>query len=361
MTRALASAFAERGCDVTILSFDDLPTHLQGKKAQVAFPWFVAHSVSRSKTAFDVLDLSSGDGWRLDQTRFPGSLLVFRSHGLEHVADSRRRAAAQRREVELSWKYGLYHGGWRLREVAIALRNADLALLLNNADRDYAVANLGVSMGRTEVVPNGLPRAFLGQTLPAQPAVTECLRIAMIGSYLPRKGYGFALGPLRRLMERYPTLGVGFFGIGIGNGAAIRSQLGEFSAARVRITEEYAHHDLPALLTGFDIILFPSLSDGFGMAAVEGMSCGLALITTPLCGLAERLTNGYDAIIIPPASEKAIEAAVERLITDPPLLQRLRKAGLAQAQSLSWESVAREQLGLYARHLAKKRTLASES
>ena len=345
---------------MTTLSFDDMPHYLQGKKAQVAFPWFVARFLARTTRTFDILDLSSGDGWRLDRGRFSDSLIVFRSHGLEHVAASRRRAAAQRQELALSWKYGLYHGGWRLHEVASSLRNADLALFLNNADRDYAVINLRASLEHAEVVPNGLPRAFLGQTLPTQPAVTECLRIAMIGSYLPRKGYGFALGPIRRLMRRYPTLGVGFFGIGNGNGAAIRSQLGEFPAARVRIIEQYAHEELPALLSGFDILLFPSLSEGFPMAAVEGMSCGLALITTPLGGLADRLTNGYEAIIIPPADETAIEAAVDRLMTDPPLLQQLREAGMAKAQSLSWESVACEQLELYARHLAEKRNLASE-
>jgi glycosyltransferase involved in cell wall biosynthesis len=356
VTRQLARAFSRQGHDVTVLSFDDMPRRLQGKEkhAHIAFPWFVARHLQRHAREYDVLDLSSGDGWRLSPAKFRRSLLVFRSHGLEHTAAEQLRAAARLGEVKLSWKYPLYHGGWRLHEVALSLRRADLALFLNQADRDVAVSRLKIDPVRCEVVPNGLPASFLGQPVSAAPDPGAPVRIAMVGSFLQRKGFAYALGALGRLLARCQDLEVCFFGVGKGNSAPIAAGLGGAGVDRVQIVESYAHEQLPALLGTFHVLLFPSLAEGFGMAALEAMACGLALITTSV-GLAERLRDGSEAMIIPPANEAAIEHAIEALLLDRALLQRLREAGQAKAQSFSWDAIARDQLNLYAHRLGEKR------
>lgn len=354
VTRQLARAFSRQGHEVTVLSFEDMPRRFQGKGAQVAFPWFVARYMRRQAREYDVLDLSSGDGCRLKPSDYKQSLMVFRSHGLEHVAAEQRRAAARRGGIKLSWKYPLYHGGWRLHEVAQSLRVADLALFLNQGDRDFAISRLKVDLARCEIVPNGLPAAFLNQPLSDVTDASEPLRVAMIGGFLQHKGFSYAFGALGRLLKRYSALEVGFLGVGKGNTARIEAELGDAGSARVKIVETYVHEDLPELLQDYHVLLFPSLAEGFGMAALEGMACGLALITTSAVGLAERLRDGYEAMIIPPANETAIEHAIEALLNDRALLQRLREAGKMKAQAFSWDRIARDQLALYAQRLAEK-------
>jgi glycosyltransferase involved in cell wall biosynthesis len=72
-------------------------------------------------------------------------------------------------------------------------------------------------------------------------------------------------------------------------------------------------------------------------------------------GVPERLQDRREAMIIPPANEAAIEHAIEALLDDRALLQHLREAGQAKAQSFSWDSIARDQLALFAQRLGEKR------
>lgn len=354
VTKQLAGAFSRQGHDVTVLSFEDIPRRFQGKAAQLVFPWVVARHIDRQARRYDVLDLSSGDGCRLNPDKHKRSLIVFRSHGLEHVAADQAHAAAQRGELKLSWKYPIYHGGWRLHEVARSLRMSDLGMFLNLFDCDFAIRRLKVDPARCVIVPNGLPTTFLQQPLSVAPEANVPFRVAMIGGFLQGKGFSYAFGAFARLFERYSSLEVGFLGVGKGNASRIEEELGEAGHGRVKIVENYAHEHLPRLLRDYHVLLFPSLAEGFGMAALEGMACGLALITTSVVGLAERLQNWHDAIIIPPADEAAIEHAIEALLNDRSLLQHLREAGQAKAQSFSWDSIARDQLALYAQRLEEK-------
>jgi glycosyltransferase involved in cell wall biosynthesis len=62
------------------------------------------------------------------------------------------------------------------------------------------------------------------------------------------------------------------------------------------------------------------------------MACGLAAVVSRIPWVADRLEDGVNAIIIPPKDQVAIESAIQRLIEDPALLKKLRKAGYEFAQ-----------------------------
>ena len=68
--------------------------------------------------------------------------------------------------------------------------------------------------------------------------------------------------------------------------------------------------ELQAHYSKADLLLFPTLGDGFGLVMQEAMSCGLPVVTTPCGGGPECITDGVDGWLIPPRS---IDAIVERL------------------------------------------------
>jgi glycosyltransferase involved in cell wall biosynthesis len=78
------------------------------------------------------------------------------------------------------------------------------------------------------------------------------------------------------------------------------------------------------------------------LALPEAMACGLAPVTTATPGAMEIVRDGHDAIMIPPRDSQAIEQALERLISDRPYLERLRRNAYATAQRYSWTRIARE-------------------
>jgi hypothetical protein len=150
--------------------------------------------------------------------RNPGirPLLVTRSHGLEHVMHLEILAEARQGNLDLSWKYPLYHGGLRLWEVAQSLRDCDLALLLNQYDADYATNQLGVDPNRVRVVANGIPEAFLNLLLTPTPSDRDgALRIAQVGSYIPRKGIGYGVPAVNQILQQHPNVMMSFFGNGM--------------------------------------------------------------------------------------------------------------------------------------------------
>jgi hypothetical protein len=137
-TWQLGQEYQKLGHEVQYYTFDNLPDKLSGLVKSIMFPGFVASQISAlvKKQAVDVVDASTGDAWiwakMRRSSRENSPLLVTRSHGLEHSMHLENLEEARRGNLHLSWKYPLYHGGFRLWEVATSIRYADLVLLLNH-------------------------------------------------------------------------------------------------------------------------------------------------------------------------------------------------------------------------------------
>ncbi len=98
--------------------------------------------------------------------------------------------------------------------------------------------------------------------------------------------------------------------------------------------------DLPALLSAAEVLLFPSLFEGFGLPVLEAMACGTPVITSTTSSLPE--VAGDAAVMVEPTDEAQIEAAMRLLLTQPVLRAALRERGFAQAARFTWERGAAE-------------------
>jgi glycosyltransferase involved in cell wall biosynthesis len=349
-TMELARAYEAEGHAVRVMSYDDLPARVRGLAQEVAFPAFLAGWLRRQdgRHAIDVIDASTGDAWLWKAvTNGNGPVLVTRSHGLEHLAHAERVEEARATGTKLSWKYPLYRGGFRLWEVAASLRRADLTFFLNRYDRDYAVSRLRVPGERAHIVRNGVAAYFLnrgGRDL-GRP-VAGPLRIAMIGSYISRKGVRYGAAALAAVLSRHADVSAAF----LGPGCPAERVLDDYPAElhdRIQVVPRYRRAELPSLLEGHHINLFPTLFEGFGKTLIEAMACGLAPVTTTVPGPTEFVSDGENGLLVPPRDAAALERALERLVADRALLGRLRLAAWETAQDFSWERIARTRLGLY--------------
>jgi glycosyltransferase involved in cell wall biosynthesis len=75
-----------------------------------------------------------------------------------------------------------------------------------------------------------------------------------------------------------------------------------------------------------DIMVAPSLYEGFGVALVEAMAARLPIVTTRVGVAADALTDGESALIIPTRHAQAIVREIERLLADSELRERLGEA-----------------------------------
>jgi glycosyltransferase involved in cell wall biosynthesis len=84
-----------------------------------------------------------------------------------------------------------------------------------------------------------------------------------------------------------------------------------------------------------DVFVLPTLSDGFALAHLEALACGIPVITTPNCGSVVR--DGMDGIIVPIRDPVALANAIERIITNPDLRSRMSLSARARAREHTWE------------------------
>jgi glycosyltransferase involved in cell wall biosynthesis len=362
VTCSLAQAFSEVGCPTKILSFSSMKGWARGlptKVKPVAYPWHIATQLQKLLGDYDVADLSSGDGWLYQSLRpSPTKLYVTRSHGLEHIGCDDLVEQARQGRIRLSWKFPLYHGGYRLWEIQRSYASADLSVFLSQWERDYAVEHMALDLRKTAVVDNGVRDEILGRKFhPKNTSADGKFRIVLLGSYLPHK-MGIAPVALDRLLERHQNLEISFLGTGAPK-ERILTDFRETLHSRITVIPRFQNHELPELLRCYHLLLFPSLFEGSPLSVYEAMACGLAVVASRLPTLEERLQHERNVLFVPPNDAPAIEAAVERLMADPTLLRTLQEQGHARAQDFSWSRIAGDIVSLYSEFLERKRKSVS--
>ena len=356
-TLRLGEALGTLGHEVDILSFDDMGGAAETKRYR--FPYFVARELRR-RPAYDVLDLSSGDGWflaRMRGLRPAGTrpLLVARSHGLEHVQHEAFLAETGAAGKRPSWKYRLYGGGFRLWECGQSFIHADLSLFLNKADLAFATNRLRVRPERAGLVRNGISAKFMehAQRLEQQPApMAPALNIAFVGTFIERKGVDLLCAAASAVMQRHESVRLGCFGTGV----AAETVLSAFPAPlrdRIAVVPRYRNEELPELLRLFHILAAPSRSEGFPLAPMEAMACGLVPVVSNVPGPTEFIADGWNGLVVPVGDAAALQDRLERLIGEPGFWAQLRSRAVSTAAAHSWEAVARDTVVQYKRAATK--------
>ncbi|MGI2905514.1 glycosyltransferase family 4 protein [Tolypothrix sp. VBCCA 56010] len=102
---------------------------------------------------------------------------------------------------------------------------------------------------------------------------------------------------------------------------------------------------LVQLYNAADVLIAPSVYEGFGMTILEAMACGTAVITSNVTSLPE--VAGDAAILVNPTDVLAIAKAVRHLYEDSSYRQSLVEQGLARVKLFSWEQTAEKVAQVY--------------
>jgi glycosyltransferase involved in cell wall biosynthesis len=141
------------------------------------------------------------------------------------------------------------------------------------------------------------------------------------------------------LRGRYPDLALTMVGPDKGDGTWQRTaQAGADTLARGNFLMPggVANTDVPQWLDRGDIFINTTNVDNTPVSVIEAMACGLPVVSTNVGGLPYLLTDGVDALLVPPGDAKAMAAGVQRVLTEPGLAESLSRNGRAKAEGFDW-------------------------
>jgi len=170
-----------------------------------------------------------------------------------------------------------------------------------------------------------------------------------VGSRKPHKNLGLLLeswallGPPRR---NTPPHRLVMAGPGERRDAALRKQARRLGVeARLLFLVEADEDDLPALYSGADLFVFPSLIEGYGLPVIEAMACGTPVICSDIPALKE--TAGDAAWFVDPRNPEALAAALVHFLEDSERRKAFAEKGLARVSALCWDDTAKATRDVY--------------
>ncbi|RPI05662.1 MAG: glycosyltransferase [Zetaproteobacteria bacterium] len=89
--------------------------------------------------------------------------------------------------------------------------------------------------------------------------------------------------------------------------------------------------DVESLLAVADLLLLPSADEAFGLAALEGMSCGVPVVATSVGGVPEVLEDGKSGFLLPPGDIEGMARAALELLQHGERLAEFRAAARRRA------------------------------
>nr|WP_287837102.1 glycosyltransferase [Halomonas sp.] len=115
------------------------------------------------------------------------------------------------------------------------------------------------------------------------------------------------------------------------------------------LTDYVPEQDLLELYNLCEVFVFPSWHEGFGLPALEAMSCGAPVIASNTTSLPEVV--GWEEALFDPHSEQAIAEKITRVLTDDTFRATLKQHGLEQAKHFSWDATAKATINAMAAYV----------
>lgn len=205
------------------------------------------------------------------------------------------------------------------------LRLADAIVVASSFTKSTLAQMPGLN-APIHVVPYGAP-AVARQ--PREASRNGPLRVMFAGSLTQRKGVSYFLKACEMMRGAVEVTIVG---------RKPTDQCAPLEAAvkKHRYIVSVPHHEMLAEMARQDVLVFPSLFEGFGLVILEAMAQGVPVITTEATAGPEVITDGEDGFLVPIRDANAIAVKLDQLATDRERLRAMSVAAHAKAARLGW-------------------------
>jgi len=164
---------------------------------------------------------------------------------------------------------------------------------------------MGMPEKRCMAIPNGINLALFADA-PSRPLPARIPGIIMAARLHRQKDHPSLLRAIALLRERGLTPPLQLAGSGNPRDRAALEQLSTELKLDGQVHFLGRHHNVPALLMTHRICVLISHYEGFGLALVEGMAAGCAVIASNIIGMREIITHEVDGLLVEPGNPAAL-------------------------------------------------------
>lgn len=240
------------------------------------------------------------------------------------------------------------------RLTAMAVKKADRIIAVSHSTARDLTEVYGVPSHKIRVIYHGYNEKLFHLPSNAEksqiPSVKNKYRIPKNAKYLiyvgaiqPRKNLGILVSAFERLktLHSFRDWKLVLAGADAWMVDDLKKQIANSIWKKDIITTgNFAISDLPYLLWGAEIFVFPSLYEGFGIPILEAMACGVPVVTAKNSSLVE--VAGNNAIYFDAGRIDDLAASIKELHSSPEKRKELIEGGLDWVKRFSWDETAKK-------------------
>lgn len=177
------------------------------------------------------------------------------------------------------------------------------------------------------VIPYGFPDVLFDRTY--LPLVDRKLKVLFVGGLSQRKGISYLFEAVEGLADEVTLTVVGKKAVD--DCSALNEALG-----RHTWIPSLPHNEILECMRNHDVLVFPSLFEGFGLVITEAMSQGTPVITTDRTAGPDLISEGVDGWLVDAGSSASIKKVFIEILEEPELLKKYGQAAQKKAITRPW-------------------------
>jgi glycosyltransferase involved in cell wall biosynthesis len=212
----------------------------------------------------------------------------------------------------------IYNRRFEQKVDKVSHRLAQKIIVCSEGIKKHLIEVEKVPAGKIKVIPNSLDLIVMSsvednkQRIISEFGLSGKKCIGVIANLHPRKGHIYLFEALRYIKERNP----GIVLLCVGEGS-YRRYLQE-EAERLNLLSNVIftgyRDDMPDLISAMDLVVQPSVEEGFGISLIEAMSMNKPVIASDVGGIPEVIGNYRGGILVPAREPKALSESIEKVL-----------------------------------------------
>ncbi len=216
----------------------------------------------------------------------------------------------------------------------------DLVLAVSTSVKKFLVLNKFIAENQIRVMPNGLDvETWSSQKRKIELAANAPI-IGTLGSLNVHKGQKYLIGAFQTVLKSFENATLEI----IGDGPLQDSLRSEARSLKIdgQIKFLGAKENPIEYMRDWSLFVLPSISETFGIAALEAMSLGIPVVASKVGGLVDIIDSQKNGILVPARDSDGLAKAINGVLDSPATMAKLRREGEKRAQDFDIKKIVKE-------------------